>query len=434
MRILFSLTYYFPYSSGLTLYVKRLAEALTKHQFQVSVVSIQYKEELKLEETINGVRAVRAKPSLKISKGFLSIDWIVKSWEEVRKTDIVIISLPQFEGFIPAFFGRILGKRIISIYHCEVVLPSGFFNKVVSTLLSFTNILTLALSGKIITYTKDFADHSDLLSQFTNKLLYVYPPISVPIINKRVQNNIKEKIGGKADFIIGVGARLAAEKGIEYLFEALPQIISNIKYQIPNTHIKNQKYNTSILTAGDARDGFTLNGFTMKGIPNGAQNIGFEHHLGIRERQDPQIKIVIAGSLEPVGERDYKEKILKLVEIYKDQVIFLGDLQEKDMGSFYSLLDVLVLPSVNSTEAFGMVQVEAMMMGVPVVASDLPGVRVPVQRTGMGKIVPIKNSSKIAEAIIEVIQNRHKYSKGVESIRNEFSFDKTLRFYENLFI
>ncbi len=235
MRLLFSLTYYFPYSSGLTLYVKRLAEALAKHQFQVSVVSIQYKKELKLEETINGVRAVRAKPSLMISKGFISFDWIVKSWEEVRKADIVIISLPQFEGFIPALIGVILGKRIISIFHCEVVLPPGFFNKVVSILLSFSNFLTLAISGKIITYTKDFADHSYLLSLFSNKLLYVYPPISEPIINKRVQNNIKEKIGGKADFIIGVGARLAAEKGIEYLLEAIPLLEDKFKVKAVKT-------------------------------------------------------------------------------------------------------------------------------------------------------------------------------------------------------
>ena len=54
------------------------------------------------------------------------------------------------------------------------------------------------------------------------------------------------------------------------------------------------------------------------------------------------------------------------------------------MGSFYTCIDVLVVPSINSTEAFGLVQVEAMMMGVPVVASDLPGVRVPVQKQGWG--------------------------------------------------
>ena len=133
--------------------------------------------------------------------------------------------------------------------------------------------------------------------------------------------------------------------------------------------------------------------------------------------------------MRPVGEEHYKQKILRLVEQNKEYVAFLGELSEEEMGSFYSLLDVLVLPSVNSTEAFGMVQVEAMMTGVPVVATDLPGVRVPVQKTGMGKIVPIKNSRKLAEAIIEVLSNTEKFTRNAEIAKKEFSIDRCLTFY-----
>jgi len=122
-----------------------------------------------------------------------------------------------------------------------------------------------------------------------------------------------------------------------------------------------------------------------------------------------------------------------LVEKYKDYVVFLGEVKSEDMGSFYSLIDVLVLPSINSTEAFGMVQVEAMMVGVPVVASDLPGVRVPIQKTGMGKIVPIKDSHKLAEAVVEVLVNKKKYVKDKEFITEKFSIENTINFYNILF-
>ena len=57
-------------------------------------------------------------------------------------------------------------------------------------------------------------------------------------------------------------------------------------------------------------------------------------------------------------------------------------------GRFFPAAEVTVLPSINSTESFGMVQVESMACGTPVVASDLPGVRVPVTLTGMGRVVP----------------------------------------------
>lgn len=383
MKILFSISYYTPYVSGLTLYVKRLAEELQKTGYQVSVVSNKYKQDLKEQETVNGVEIIRAKPLLAISKGFLSLDFILKSFQLVQENDTVIVNLPQFEGIFLAFFAKIFGKKLITVYHCEVKLPGSLINLFIETTLNVSNWLTLLLSDSVVTYTEDFARHSLVLSLFLNKIKIIYPPIKKPIVNKRVQKLIRDKIGGKPRFLIGVAARLAAEKGIEYLFEALPQIISN--FHPP---------------AGGSKK---------------------------------QIKIVIAGSMEPVGEQMYKEKILTLVEKYKEHIVFLGELPEEEMGSFYSILDVLVLPSVNSTESFGMVQVEAMMMGVPVVASDLPGVRLSVIKTGMGKIVPIKDNQKLAEAIVELLVHKDKYIKNRESIIKEFSFEKTINFYLDLF-
>jgi len=138
--------------------------------------------------------------------------------------------------------------------------------------------------------------------------------------------------------------------------------------------------------------------------------------------------------LSPIGEVNYKQKILNLARQYKASVVFLGEIKAEDMGSFYSLLDVLVLPSVNSTEAFGMVQVEAMMMGVPVVASDLPGVRVPIKKTGMGIIVPVANSQKLAEAIAKILLNKKINISKNDVARKEFDIHKTLDFYQQLIL
>jgi glycosyltransferase involved in cell wall biosynthesis len=56
-----------------------------------------------------------------------------------------------------------------------------------------------------------------------------------------------------------------------------------------------------------------------------------------------------------------------------------------------------------------MVQVESMLCGTPVVASDLPGVRVPVQATGMGKLAPPGDPRVLAEAILEVLEHRERF-------------------------
>jgi len=117
---------------------------------------------------------------------------------------------------------------------------------------------------------------------------------------------------------------------------------------------------------------------------------------------------------------------------YKDHLFFLGMIKEEDMGSLLAILDVLVVPSINSTESFGTVQVEAMMQGTPIVVNDLPGMRIPVRRTGMGLIVPIKNKEKLTEAIVEILNEKNKYKIDINKIKQEFLFANTLKTYEKI--
>jgi glycosyltransferase involved in cell wall biosynthesis len=58
-----------------------------------------------------------------------------------------------------------------------------------------------------------------------------------------------------------------------------------------------------------------------------------------------------------------------------DKIKFTGKLSEEDLIRTYQTADLLILPSINSNEAFGIVLIEALACGVPVLASDLPGVR-----------------------------------------------------------
>jgi glycosyltransferase involved in cell wall biosynthesis len=377
MNILFSTTFYHPYVSGLSLYIRRLASALALRSYHVNVLCMEHDRALSREETVDRVHITRANTLLPLSKGFLSFDFIIRAWQMVQDADVVIVNLPQFEGFWPAVFGKIQQKKVLAIYHSEIELPRGFINSVIQSLVEVANMCTLLLADTVITYTQDFADHSRLLRLVSGKVVTTFPPIPVPKINITLVKKLRADIG-TADVVIGVAARLAAEKGLEYLFQAIPQI---------QTQMKNKS-----------------------------------------------IKVVIAGPDNPVGEQAYRQKIRQLEKQYKQTLVFLGALNPEDMGSFYSLLDVLVLPSVNSTETFGMVQVEAMMTGVPVVASDLPGVRVPIQKTSMGVIVPPKDVSAIASAIGKIIKNKSQYTVAKDIIVSLFGIERTVSFYEALFI
>ena len=78
-----------------------------------------------------------------------------------------------------------------------------------------------------------------------------------------------------------------------------------------------------------------------------------------------------------IGQGDLKRDYQNLAHQLglADKVIFTGFVPDDDLPKHYNLIDVLVLPSIDKSEAFGLVLVEAMACGKPVVASDLPGVR-----------------------------------------------------------
>jgi len=88
---------------------------------------------------------------------------------------------------------------------------------------------------------------------------------------------------------------------------------------------------------------------------------------------------------------------------------------------------------VNSTESFGLVQVEAMLSGAPVVASELPGVREVVRTTGMGEVVPVRDSVALGEAIGRVIQSPERYVRSRAEIEAMYDIDVTVDSYEQLF-
>jgi glycosyltransferase involved in cell wall biosynthesis len=117
----------------------------------------------------------------------------------------------------------------------------------------------------------------------------------------------------------------------------------------------------------------------------------------------PNTKFLLAGDHATVAGGSEFGRLRESLERLKDSVEVLGRLSEEELFPFYRSLDLFLLPSVNSYEAFGMVQVEAMKSGVPVIASDLRGVRVPVMKTGNGRNVPPGDHRALADAILDWI-------------------------------
>ena len=326
---------------------------------------------------MNGVRVVRVPVLLRISKGVIMPTFPKVATELIRQHDVLSVHLPQFEASLLAFLGRFVVRRpVILTYHCDLQLPPGAFNRFVDQVVFISNYLAGLMADRIVAYTQDYAEHSRFLSRFLRKVVVIPPPVIIPPPKAGLQAEFLRHLHLDGRPVIGFAARLAAEKGAEYLLEALEYLLP----EVPNLHV---------LFAGEY------------------QNV--------------------------LGEEAYFRRLQPLIERYRDHVTFLGVLNPQQMADFYAACDLLVLPSINSTESFGLVQVEAMLCGTPVVASNLPGVRQPVRMTGMGEIVPIRDSKALAEAVLKVLRNRQAYVKPRAVIEETFSMERTLAAYEELF-
>ena len=149
------------------------------------------------------------------------------------------------------------------------------------------------------------------------------------------------------------------------------------------------------------------------------------------QRQD--IELWIGGDYKNVAGGSIYESLTAYIQKHDiKNVVFWGRIPEDHMEEFYSSLDVFVLPSINSLEAFGMVQVEAMYCGTPVVSTNLYGVRTILQNTGMGISVLKNNPESLAKGISNVLNTPQRYIKPKSEIEKYYSTHKCITTYEHL--
>jgi glycosyltransferase involved in cell wall biosynthesis len=145
------------------------------------------------------------------------------------------------------------------------------------------------------------------------------------------------------------------------------------------------------------------------------------------------VRVLFAGPYKDVIGETIWEDLQPLIRRYEPYLTFLGTLNPAQMADFFAACDVVTVASINNTESFGLVQVEAFMCGTPVVATNLPGVRQPVTMTGMGEIVPVADADGLADGILKVLRQRDRYVVPRAETMQRFALGRTVDAYERLF-
>jgi D-inositol-3-phosphate glycosyltransferase len=150
---------------------------------------------------------------------------------------------------------------------------------------------------------------------------------------------------------------------------------------------------------------------------------------------------VIGGEMEN-GTEDVTAEMARLKSMREeagvnDLVTFLGQRSQDTLPYYYSAADAVVVPSFY--ESFGMVALEAMACGRPVVASQVGGLAFLVQDGITGFTVPVDDPQALAERLTELIQDaelRQRMGAQAAAIAHNFGWDRIaaqiLALYENV--
>jgi len=373
MKILFVSSYYLPYVSGLTIHAQRLAEGLSEKKHQITILTNSHFPDLLKNENLNNILVKRAKPLFRFSRGFVSPNLMFLFLKILPENDIVVLHLPMPEAFIFAPIAKIFFKKVILIYHADLNLPSwSAFSKLIENIVLLNHCIAGIFSNNIIAYSSDYANFSRFLKVFKNKIVRIFPPVVIKKPDSKKAVEWKNKLRLAKNEIVGFAGRFAEEKGGDILIESIPYLVEKI----------------------------------------------------------PDVKLVFAGEENLVYEDFYQRKKF-LIDKYKDRILFLGLVPPEQMPEFFVMCNVLALPS--RAECFGMVQVEAMLCGTPVVAFNIPGGRVPVLETGMGELAKKYDRKDFAEKLTKVLNNKERYFRSRKEIEDIFNLERTIGRYEEIF-
>lgn len=151
------------------------------------------------------------------------------------------------------------------------------------------------------------------------------------------------------------------------------------------------------------------------------------------DRKDVRFCLTVIGGAtenEDMEKTDEQVRLQSLRTQYglEDLVIFLGNKSQDSLPYYYSAAEAVIVPS--HYESFGMVALEAMACGTPVVASNVGGLAYLVQEEVTGFMVPVEEPELLAERILQILSDsnlRNRMGKQAAEFARGYGWEKITR-------
>lgn len=252
-------------------------------------------------------------------------------------------------GFVPIVAAKLAGvKNVFATIH----YPRHLFGKREKGLVRISaKLCTMFFCNSIATERSWFGTgkmYDGAALNSNDHHCTVYNAIDIQKIEKLAGSGspkaMKKRLGIKTKHVIGVVARLRSEKGHSFLFHAMKLLLQSAP-------------NTTLLVIGDGPDKSAL------------QSLAKELRIA-------------------------------------DNVVWLGAKPQYETFRLYGLMDVVAVPS--EFEGFGLSAAEAMAAGLPVVASDVDGLREVIEHDRTGILVAYGDMEKMSSSLLVLLSDKRK--------------------------
>ena len=374
----------FPYSNATENYkygggevvAYNLAISIAKrgHDIHVFTTSATYKDSVEK----NGNIAVHRYGTLaQILQRGISPNLILKPLKHEVDIIHVHIGSSPLELIAALLYTKLKKKPLVATYHGDVI-PSRKSIAYRSSVWIYNAVVRKVLDSAdiIISPSEYYINESIFLGKYYDKIVSIPNGINLEDFDiPYSKEECREKLGLPTDkkIILFLGV-LHPKKGPDVLLKAMPRVLSKVP-------------NTELVIAGD----------------------------GIMRRELEELS-------EKLGINDY--------------VNFAGFIPENLKPLYYNSADVFCLPSIMTSESFGIVNLEAMVCSVPVVASKIGGVPDVVKDRENGLLIPPKDPDALADAIIYLLENedvRKKMGKNAREKVKNYSWERIAEMTEEVY-
>ncbi|HSW96458.1 MAG TPA: glycosyltransferase family 4 protein [Candidatus Saccharimonadales bacterium] len=377
MKIIIVIPYFYPSIGGLQNYALNIAKGLQKLQHEVIIITTNHKEKKYLIETIENLKVYRLPISFVISNTPINIKWFnyIYTIIEKEKPDIVNGHTPvPFIAEVAAFVTKIKKIPFVMTYQNDLIKDNIALKMIIGFYYFLFGIPALNISTKIIASSQYYVKNSEYLKKYQKKIEIISPGVhleefSESSLNKnKLKNIIKQYTDKKILLFIGQLDKTHEHKGLSYLITSLVDM----------------------------------------------------------RKKNEQIHLLVIGKGNNI--QKYKGLVTQLQLV--NNVTFVGFVSDDDLPYYYNKADIVVLPSYNKSEGFGMVLIEAGASKKPVVASAIGGIPYVVKDGVTGFLTKPKDSTSLYKAILTIL-NDNALSKKMGNnnykwVQENFTWDKQI--------